>query len=532
MRIVLEIGDWVLAEDDEGEVRLWSNGVTGETCNYSDVPPEVEAVLQAGSGAASTPQQTATMAPSPTQEPPPQTSAKVAEGAEPAPFRRQRGLAAAAPKPGSSSAEPLASTLLPAETLTAEKPDLPQRWAPPDEAETPSAGIGGEEVPAPYQNEVQHEPGPGFQETAPLALEANSVPPDSVELEPSPAAPRPADLPDLPPREPTPAMLTKATSMRQFAGQSQEQFLTKLTHLHLAERGLTSLGSAFQHCPRLKVLNLEGNHLQELSGIRPCCEVLHLQGNDVWDLSGWTQNLPSLATLELAENRLSLLSGLQRCSHLEELNLRGQRSELPLQLHPPSLTVFSRSLRSLDISRNRMMDIGPIAVLSALQRLDASSNELAEIPAVGSVLQRLSRLRRLSLAENPLSRLRKYRDLVIVAAAPGLEELDNKTVQPNERTFLVELHQRRQRRNSSEPPEQRTNGSTPTAGSPVGSRSASVGRDCPPLPPRDRAPVPHGGIPCIHAQNRSRSSSLDPAGRHYRRKVSGPGRLPPLPRRL
>jgi len=261
-----------------------------------------------------------------------------------------------------------------------------------------------------------------------------------------------------------------------------------------------------------------------------------MQGNDVWDLSSWTGNLPSLTTLDLSENRLALISGLRSSTRLEDLSLRHQRTELPLRLHPPTMRTFSRSLRSLNISKNRMDDISPVGSLMMLQKLDASGNILTEMPHIGSVIRQLSRLNRLFLEDNPVCWMRKYRDMIIVAAQQCLEELDGKTVQPNERPFLVELHQRRRKRNSSEPPRrgaiESPGGSPPKPVTPCEERSASLG-----YPPRPPGGLPQAHIPCLPVKapggSRSRSSSTDPAGRHYRRRTGAPtAKLPPLPPRV
>lgn len=539
MRIVVEVGDWVLAEDDDGEVRLWSNGVTGETRSYEDVPKEVEAALSSDDGppltqpAAEAPQQPHSGA---NAQPfrracgvgaePAVSSSALAGSAEAAPFSRQRGLAAATSQHGSALPEPQGPPkVFGSELLTSTQEYVGSaavdacQWA-----EDKSSGGGVLEPEA--QTEATQEQ---FEHGRPTLESAADK--QAPSAEPDPVVTRPANVPELPPREPTQAMLMKATTTRPHHSQSQEQFLAKLTHLHLAERGFTSLGRAFHLCPRLKVLNLERNQLQELSGLRPGCEVLHLQGNNVWDLSGWTQHLPSMATLDLAENRLTVLSGLRSSTQLQELSVRGQRSDKPLQLHSPTLLAFSRSLRSLNISRNRMTDadFAPVVNLRMLQRLDASGNMLADMAMLGTVLQALSCLTRLSLEGNPVCWMRKCRDLVIVAASECLEELDGKAVQPNERPFLVELHQRRRRRNSSEPPKRGATspgGSTPTALSPTQTRSASVGRGCHPRPPREQPPPP------VMDRNRSRSSSVDPAARHYRRKSGPTTKLPPLPPRI
>lgn len=525
MRLVLEVGDWVLAEDDKGEVRLWSNGVTGETRSYEDVPKEVEEYLASDAGPP--PSQPAAQ-PLPSQQAPadaqpfrrargmssePTASSTALAGATDSavPFTRQRGAAAAPPQQGSTVHQPVADTLDPSPLQTAGAAVGSTSW--------PDMQAADEPIPSPG---ASYEPAPA--EVVPVAEDAS---------EPEPTVTRPDNISDLPPREPTAAILMKATTMRHHSGQPQAQFLEKLTHLHLADRGFTTLAPAFRHCPRLKVLYLDRNHIQELSGLRPCCEALHLQGNDVWELGSWTQNLSSLTTLELSENRLSILSGLRKSRHLEDLNLRGQRCDKPLKLHAPTLRVFSMSLKSLNISRNRMTDIevAPVASLRNLERLDMSGNMLADMTATGSVLQALPRLARLSLQENPVCWMRKYRDMVVVSAGQCLVELDGKAVQPNERPFLLELHQRRRHRNSSEPP--RRGNRSPAGETPVASyqsetpvRSVSLGRA--PPPPKEQAPP---GVPCL-GRNRSRSSSVEPALRHYRKRNSANAKLPPLPPRI
>lgn len=521
MRVVLEIGDWILVEDDDGEVRLWNNRSTGETRTYEDIPIEVETHLRENDvDRSSNGGETLELAvSSPLRHPVPETLSETSQVAnnQPTPFTRQRGVAAISKN--SALSEPL---LDPLQSVSDTKvPDsVPRMYSNEDMfaqvepiSETSRPDLSGLDV-ADRMGD-QERVGEGLAETTDEIVCVESQ-------EPAPEIPSPANLPSVPEREATPAMLVNATSMRKHQGQSQQQFLATLTHLHLGRKGLTSLGSAPQLCARLKVLNLEGNHLQEILGLRPNCsfEVLHLQGNDIWNLGTWTQNLPSLRTLDLADNRLILFSGLEKSRCLEELNLRGQKSNLPLQFHPPTLRIFSRSLRSLDIARNRITDISPIVVLSSLERLDASSNMLVDITHIGDVLPKISRLSRLNLSENPVVLSFKYRDMVILAASERLVELDEKSVQQHERAFLVKLHQQRERK-SVEPGVRRRRSPSPR-------RSSSLV----PLPPEDHVVAPPPGQLCGPISNRSRSSSRDPSGRQYRRKSSGPARLPPLPPRI
>mmetsp|Transcript_30103 Transcript_30103/g.55651 ORF Transcript_30103/g.55651 Transcript_30103/m.55651 type:complete len:548 (-) Transcript_30103:100-1743(-) len=547
MRVVLDIGDWILAEDDAGEVRLWSNRVTAETRSYEDIPPEVAAVLSADSNqgeaspAAAKPevsfqrQRGGAATSSPTEE----TQPPVQGG-----FQRQRGRVATSTAAANETLLPeTSSTLLPEPSSAA-----------PHEHTLAAGNIGLEHaeemaMPPSFDEEV---PGgdAGLSRSEPnelgRSMAASGIPPTLL-LEPPAPAPsvdHPADLIDAPAREPSQAMLVKATSMRQHQGQSAEQFLVKLTHLHLAQHRLTSLGEATRLCPKVRVLYLEGNRIQRLPAVHRTCESLLVQSNDIWELSDWTQNLPNLRTLDLSNNRLSVFSGLDSCNQLEDLSLRGQRSTSPLYLHPPTLQVMARSLSKLDVARNRMTDLSPLAVLSCLERLDAGENEIVELSALNTALTGMRRLSNLRLQENPLCRwLRRYRDEVVTLAGPCLSELDGKAVTPTERQFLAELQRRR--RNSSTPPLQPSSAeSTPKARASAGEgirRSASVGastrvgrqmsRPMPVFAPAAEQPRPPLSNAPMYSQPRSRSSSCDPAARHYRKK-STTTKLPPLPPRI
>lgn len=558
MRVVLELGDWVLAEDDAGEVRLWSNGVTGESRSYQDVPPEVEAALASDDGPPiSQPQAQPAPALPPKEDPPAPaavpfrracgTAAEPQAGA--VPFKRSCGTSVES-KPAAAPAF-VASAAAAGAAAAADAARNPAMDAAPASRSPfplcPEGYLGDSAAPTAPEDPSYADESEGLHDrTAMLSSASHPIAAETpAEAEPDPEVTRPDDLPQWPAKEAIAAMLVKSSSIRQDKKETQDSFLLKLTHAHLGGKSLTSMGQSFQLCPRLKVLNLDGNHLQDLRGLRPGTEILKLKGNDVWELCSWTRNLPSLTTLDLAENRLAVFAGFSSSRQLQELSLRSQVSNVPLQLHLPTLKIFFRSLRVLDISRNRMTDIDPVSSLMMLQRLDASCNMLGDMPAVGNVLQRLSQLSWLCLEENPVCWMRKYRDLVIIAAQASLEHLDGKDIQANERPFLVQLHSRRQRRNSSEPPgKARSGASSPSpTGSPTSApssqaRSASLGRAGPPPLPPDLAPPagPVGAAPCaaqpMRRGPRSRSSSIDPAARHYRKRMGGPAtKLPPLPPR-
>lgn len=266
--------------------------------------------------------------------------------------------------------------------------------------------------------------------------------------EASPSPVMPADLADARIREPTLALITKASSQRQRQGESQAQFLGRLTHLHLVNKKLSVLGDILHNsCAQLRVLYLSENRFHTLGLLPTGLESLFLQENELWEMDSWSNKLPNLSILNLNENRMSLLHGLKRSSCLQELTMRGQRGSR-LDFDAGTLRIICQSLRVLDVSQNQLTDLTPLACLSRLQRLDASQNELASVSMVAPVLRNASDLRHLKLERNPLCSKGRYRDDVVLLAH-SLEELDGRSVGRGEHIFLQELNQRRQHRNKN-----------------------------------------------------------------------------------
>eukprot|EP00928_Gymnodinium_smaydae_P000447 TRINITY_DN10173_c0_g1_i1.p1 TRINITY_DN10173_c0_g1~~TRINITY_DN10173_c0_g1_i1.p1 ORF type:complete len:555 (+),score=124.36 TRINITY_DN10173_c0_g1_i1:217-1881(+) len=544
VRKVLELAGWILAEDDDGSEgsRQWINPATKEARPYEDIPDAVADEMRAsmGADAGKAPAGEPAGGPAERSGPPPDVSSPP-PAAEQVPFRRARGIAAApAPALNGAGRGGIGSTA--GAVPEAPAPFRRERGGSAGD-QVPSAGRGqggyasaaayGSDPylagagPSPWLDEQ-----PGYFEGAARAAEApmfmasagaasgdfgnggmeaeDEEDPESLVVEP------PAEVAAAmaqPPREPTLAMLAKATSSRPSANESQEKFLQRITHLHLSEKGLTALGSILHTaCKSLHTLYLSGNRLHSMGALRPCLRQLHLQSNELWEVASWSRDLPSLEVLDLRENRITVVDGLDRCTALRDLCLRAQRPG-----SEPSGLRFSRrllrrlagTLEALDVARNGLKDLSPLGALRRLQRMDASDNELQAVADVAPPLRSCAGLRWLGLEGNPLCRaVSKYRDEVILLA-PSLVHLDGKDIGDKERAFLVELDRRRRKRSSS-----RSRGASASSAGGASQRSGSAVRSSSEGPGRglqgSSTPIPGG----MQASRRGGASTgRPPSGR-------------------
>lgn len=103
--------------------------------------------------------------------------------------------------------------------------------------------------------------------------------------------------------------------------------------------------------------------------IRSLC----IEGTELSDLFGF-EKFDCLETVQLGRNRIENLSPFQN-AHCRD------------------------SIKELDLSFNRIQDLGPLAALSGLETLDLRSNQISSLRP----LQRLTQLKKLNLSGNPLT---------------------------------------------------------------------------------------------------------------------------------
>ncbi|KAK2788874.1 hypothetical protein FQN53_003063 [Emmonsiellopsis sp. PD_33] len=209
--------------------------------------------------------------------------------------------------------------------------------------------------------------------------------------------------------------------------------LTRLINLDMRDNQLSSVRN-IGFIKTLEKLDLRGNRVQkfESSEVLHCLHSLKLSNNllECLDVS----NFPNLHLVYADGNHLSTITGLYQCHYLDVISLReqtlpssqGEADELPIVYIDISATL---SLRKLYLSSNLLSRdlLSPPSSVPSLQFLDLASCTLEELPsefgtkfpnlralnlnfnALTDVaeLKGLTRLGRVSLVGNRISRLRK-----------------------------------------------------------------------------------------------------------------------------
>ncbi|GFH13664.1 uncharacterized protein HaLaN_09593, partial [Haematococcus lacustris] len=111
-----------------------------------------------------------------------------------------------------------------------------------------------------------------------------------------------------------------------------------------------------------------------------------------------------------------------------------------LAFQPASLQAVCPTLRVLCCASCNLQDdsLGALSCLSELRRLDLSDNNVASLEAVDGLLQGLPRLLSLDLRGNPVARLPRYTETVVVMTGQ-LAVLDDQPVKPQQREALLRL---------------------------------------------------------------------------------------------
>ncbi|XP_058130945.1 leucine-rich repeat-containing G-protein coupled receptor 6 isoform X2 [Dasypus novemcinctus] len=142
---------------------------------------------------------------------------------------------------------------------------------------------------------------------------------------------------------------------------------------------------AFIGNPLLQTISLNGaTDIQEFPDLKgtTSLEVLTLTRAGIRLLPpGMCQQLPRLRVLELSYNQIEELPSLHRCQKLEEIGLQHNRI---LEIGADTFSQLS-SLRALDLSWNAIRSIHPdaFATLRSLVKLDLTDNHLTILPLAG-----------------------------------------------------------------------------------------------------------------------------------------------------
>jgi len=227
---------------------------------------------------------------------------------------------------------------------------------------------------------------------------------------------------------------------KNLRGETDEAFLLKQTHLSLNGRRLHSLSSALAATPKVQVMYLFDNELHSLGGLTTLgLTHLYLQNNmlvDTPELGASLGALSHLQKLYISSNRLADLTPLCGLFSLEELHAGSQRGGGELCL-PADLERLSR-LRVLSLPQNRLRDVSVLGGCPRLQSIDLSTNLITDMTDLASLLGSTPELHTLDLRSCPVSEQRQMLDAVVVCGA-SLTHLNGREVGSSQRLYLLAL---------------------------------------------------------------------------------------------
>ncbi len=226
------------------------------------------------------------------------------------------------------------------------------------------------------------------------------------------------------PRRITQDLVLRSTSLTKSSKESTEQYLQRVTHLHLQGKRIRRIEN-LDSCTNLKVLYLYDNQIEAIENLEfaGIVQYLLLQNNKIKEIPHLP--MPSLRKLYLDENEIEYVSGLEECEKLEELHVRDQRipSFTGLSFDPASLAVLGRFLQVLEISGNSIQFLRPFGVLHMLRKLFAGNNNVSDLAEIAAVIG-LQYLEEATFLGNPCATALKYRDEAIGASSDSLKLLD------------------------------------------------------------------------------------------------------------
>ncbi|GLI67324.1 hypothetical protein VaNZ11_011511 [Volvox africanus] len=227
---------------------------------------------------------------------------------------------------------------------------------------------------------------------------------------------------------------------------AEDRFLAAQSHLHLNGRSITRIAN-LRPLTTLEVLYLYDNQISVIENVSHLRRLTHLYlaNNSIREISGLS-GLSNLQKLYMEHNCLQLVSGLEACPSLEELHISSQRlpTGTPLAFDSATVTALAPSLRVLTAAHCGITSasLPQLAGLTRLRRLDLSYNAIDTFEPIDIVIQPCAVLSSFDLRGNPVGKLPKYRDTVILMN-DNLTTLDDEAIPAQHREFLLRLHIRR-----------------------------------------------------------------------------------------
>ncbi|XP_067144752.1 protein phosphatase 1 regulatory subunit 42-like [Centruroides vittatus] len=219
-----------------------------------------------------------------------------------------------------------------------------------------------------------------------------------------------------------------------------DSFQFRLTHLYMQDKNISKIEN-LDNCINLTALYLFDNKIRKMENISHLVNLteLYLQNNYISKIEN-LENLKRLKKLYLNRNLITTVIGLNKQTELEELHLGNQNrdDENSLAFDYHSIQAVSYTLKILDICGNRVRRLNPLKSLISLEELYAEKNNIGEIHEISDTIKHWKRLKILYLTGNPVCKLYRYKDNVIISC-PSLVTLDGKEITDVTRTFIQKM---------------------------------------------------------------------------------------------
>jgi protein phosphatase 1 regulatory subunit 42 len=240
-------------------------------------------------------------------------------------------------------------------------------------------------------------------------------------------------------------MLLKATSLARSRSESTDQFLGRVTHLHLQNRKIDQI-SGLDQCNNLKVLYMYDNSIHHIENLdfSKILSYVYLQNNEITSLP--EVEMPSLKKLYLDENSVEYIDKFENCPVLEELFVA--RQKIPrfsaVEFDLASLQSVAKTLQVLDVSGNGIVSLAPLVCLYCLRRIFAQDNNVGNVADIEAIIS-LPKVEEADFQRNPVCHVHRYRDYCISAASDNLIMLDEKEVLKHQQVAIRGLQNHRRR---------------------------------------------------------------------------------------
>lgn len=233
--------------------------------------------------------------------------------------------------------------------------------------------------------------------------------------------------------------LLKRSNRNLRKGESVEDALATITHIHMAESNLTKLEN-MNLFPSAICLYCYDNQIESLDGVEQLdlLEELQAQHNEISEIPELGPFV--LRKLDLRHNKIGTITGLSQQPDIHELFLSYQRVDRVI-LPEGCLASQCLSLEVLEMASCGLEDLTELRWLENLRELNLSNNKINSFDQLRALFSKLRNLDKVDLRDNPICREVKYREKVIIMGK--FYELDGKEILNTQREMLFRMAQRK-----------------------------------------------------------------------------------------